>query len=514
MTRLINSPLLVIFGGEDEQGTMLSDMHIYHVDRAEWTLVKYAPGPSPPPRLLHATAAISSTMLVIIGGTQLPSDKDVPSPSSDTWLFDTRNSTWKRIADKQAVLPPCSCHSAIFASGIGQFPAVYVFGGFLRGSNANKSVYRLRIGDWRWEKLSIVVNAPDGSEVPYSPSTTDTAHIAQVPAERESQGAVWLPGKNGMLIIGGDAGLHMLNDAWLLVPAVKTRGAWRWRNLKFTNVRGRPENVIPNIAGPVLATLPTEKTQVVLWGGLGRCGVDVVPGDYAFLLDVDSLFTTRIETVSSTKVKGRLLHGMVRVYDKLVVFGGCDKDGIVFDAGLEMCKLPRRYFSSGTHAADFGPVAADLAAGRAQSPVQAVDVEEEEQVEAVDEQQMEQGNNLALMGKSSIAKGTPLTGRIIEVTPLGYFVSVVINDTTYKGVLVANPLKQSNSCTSGERETNNIGKVKEEPSTNKSAQEGGVEDGATEAESPQPKRLKLDPAAEMLPDEPDDCQDDDVIDVG
>eukprot|EP00177_Eucheuma_denticulatum_P001879 GFKZ01003349.1.p1 GENE.GFKZ01003349.1~~GFKZ01003349.1.p1 ORF type:complete len:603 (+),score=50.89 GFKZ01003349.1:219-1811(+) len=494
MTRLLDSSLVLVFGGETATGQLLNDMYSLHVERLEWRHITYKDGPVPCPRLLHTATAISSTAMVILFGDTYSQDPDrfpsLPSPLKDAWLFDIRDGSWKEIPDQSGLGPfPRSCHTAIFGNGFGQMPAVYVFGGFGSEGSCGPITYRLRIGDWQWERLKICLKNKKGKTVFAEDPSTSTEYDGMIeediPCSRESHGAAWLPGLNGMLIVGGDGGFSLQDDCWLLVPSMRHRGHWRWREIRLRKARDLLENELPRCGGFSLVTLPTAKAQVLLWGGIqGLTGGETMKPKISYLIDLDSRQTTRLEAIGEPPFKGRLLHGLVRANNRLIAFGGCDSSGKVIQ-GLDVAKLLPDFKYFGLHANDFGPVAAGVAAGSSPTELRS----EMTTGEGGDELQggTPEEATIPLVGPSSIPQGTPLSGRILDVSEYGYFVSVVIRGRLYKGVLVANPLKDHNS------QAENDLAAKQEPVLN---------EGDVQATTPKPKRPRLDPAVEALPDSP------------
>lgn len=488
MTRLLDSSLILVFGGENSRGEALNDMWSFHVERMEWRLIRYKDGPVPSPRILHSATAISSTaMVVMFGDSAARGSPTKPRPSRDVWAFDIRDHSWREIKEGNEHIPARSCHTAVFGNGLGQVPAIYVFGGFGSGETLHSAVYRLRIRDWQWECLPIVVNDVSGKElvVPGTELHPDAPAAWQksFPSQRESHVALWLPGLNGMMIYGGDGGVALLNDTWLFVPSSRRAGTWKWRKLELQAARGKSENKLPVCAGSSLIALPTEKTQVLMWGGILHSEEMLSPSTF-YLMDFDAMQTTRLIAQGTPPANGRILHGLVRAGSNVYLFGGCDGMGHVKE-GLEIAKLLPNFKSIGSRATDFGPEAAGVAAGGKAAR------HRQEYALGMKGDSEEPDPNMPLMGPSSIPKGTPLSGRIIESTDYGYFVSVIINGKLYKGVLVANPLKNDESTLTKERET---------PKPQQAAKEEPTQSGNTEASAR--KRQRLDPIAAQLPDSP------------
>lgn len=510
MTRLLNSSIVLVFAGEDLSGNVLSDMYSLHIEKAEWRRIVYADGPGPSPRLLHTATAISSTAMVVMGGDAIDqSDRDqkesTPAPTNDVWVFDIRDFSWREIKSNGPVFPPvCSCHSAVFGTGIGQVPALYIFGGFSTGDASGSTVMRLRICDWKWERLPVLVKGTDGKTVSLEDPTSlppkkdgERVEVPQYPTARESHAAVWLPSMNGMLLVGGDGGAAMLNDCWLFVPSSRKKGAWKWRHLKLSMARGLTKNKLPLCAGHSVLTLTTEKTQVIVWGGITGYQADtLMASDTCYLIDLDSMQTSSVTISGKVPSTGRLLHGVVRFDDRLIVFGGCDGAGKVL-AGVESGILHPSLKSGGQQAMDFGPIAADVAAGR-ERPVDDIEMKGMDKTNGVNTKGNLSRKYMPLMGPSTIPKGTPLSGRILDVSDIGYFVSVVISGNMYKGVLVANPLKKGGGDKPREKEVKDV------------KREEQLGNGC-----PPTKKARLEPMAAALPDSPqrEVSEENEVIDL-
>lgn len=494
MTRLLDSSLVLVFGGENDRGEALNDMWSCHVDRMEWRRIRYKDGPSPAPRILHSATAISSTAMVVMFGDSVARESPTKQrPSRDVWAFDIRDHSWREIKDENTQIPARSCHTAVFGNGLGQVPAIYVFGGFGNGEHLHSAVYRLRIRDWQWECLPIVVKDASGKDQvvagtdlhPSSPASWQQSF----PSQRESHVALWLPGLNGMMIYGGDGGVALLNDTWLFVPSGRKAGTWKWRKLTLQAARGKPENRLPLCAGSSVIALPTEKTQVLMWGGILHSEELLAPSTF-FLIDFDAMQTTRLIANGIHPSNGRILHGLVRAGSNIYLFGGCDGMGHIKE-GLEVARLLPNFKSIGLRATDFGPEAAGVAAG-GKSGRRGTGYSAEN-----GDDKGEPDPSMPLMGPSSIPKGTPLSGRIIEATDFGYFVSVIINGKLYKGVLVANPLKNADTAPGKEA-------ANQTPVIQHSSRTPKKEDYAQSARTaiPARKRQRLDPIAAQLPDSP------------
>lgn len=534
-----------MFGGETNSGLLLNDMYMLNVERMHWSKVVYKAGNVPKPRILHTATAVSNNAMVMMFGDAVVSGADnnnssnakaITGPLDDVWLFDIRDYSWKRIPSSPTSPPARSCHSAVFGSGLGQQPAVYVFGGFGGGSARGSPVYRLKIRDWKWEKLPVYFKNRDGKEIvvsePGNQTDPDRMNGTQIdtgsfPFPRESHGSMWLPGLNGMLVMGGDEGYGLRDDCWLLAPYSRKQGVWRWRRIHLKPARNLPQNRLPAIGGFTLIDVPTEKTQVLVWGGiLGDRGDYNLTPRYSYLIDLDGKITTCLAAKGDSPSIGRLLHGFVRVHNRFFLFGGCDDQGNVMK-GLRIAKMCSDFRAIGLNATDFGPLAGNLASGVESQKENGVMPSEDRtlpnspddvQTGAVDA-------SIPLLTPSGIPKGTPLSGRILDVSDYGYFVSVVIKGKLYKGVLVANPLntppstgnvEKANgvSITEAASKPQEVEQPREDPSEKEVVngksygrnpavvKDEAVKDEPSGFAAPHAKRPRLDPASDVLSDAP------------
>lgn len=464
MVRLLNSPLVLVFGGEDDNDNCLSDMYSFHLARAEWSRIKYAEGPTPCGRFLHTATAISSSAIVVLcGESNASGEKGTHESTSknlnDVWVFDVLDRSWRQVQPSGQSPAPRSCHSAVYGYGPFLPPAVYLFGGLdVEGSR----VYRLRIHDWEWETLNV--------------QTEDNGTQC---CPRESHGAVWLEKYNGMCVVGGDGGDGLLDDCWLFTPAEK-KPFWKWDQVRFQMALGKAENKLPFMAGHSLIPLSAERTQVLIWGGLvGKSGSESSGTKSAFVLDFDELQVRHVAISGNTPNAGRLLHGMVRYNNKVFVFGGCDAKGKAM-SDLQCAELLQDLKTSGTTGVDTSPVVTMEATS---TTTEQVNTQEDVEMSDI----VRQNEWVPLVGPSKIKTGTPLSGRIIDATDCGYFVSVVINGKLYKGVLVANPLKD------GETIENSI-KVEKEGIESSNSKEPSAKRRREE------RKTRVDPNAALLKD--------------
>ncbi|PXF45752.1 Dynein alpha chain, flagellar outer arm [Gracilariopsis chorda] len=490
MTRLLNTPLLVMFGGEDETGSLQNDMFVLHVERRQWHNVTYASGPKPSPRLLHTAVAISSHMLIIIGGETWETGGTEVSPTiamNDIWVFDYYDSSWREIGRSDFErLPVLSCLSAVFGRAKGQVPGVYIFGGFGRSERNGSVVYKLRTSDWKLETIR-VVNSKKRKDTHNSIGRSPNPEkITWHPRERESHGAIWLPGY-GMLVVGGDGGSSILGDCWLFFQDEKDPQTWRWKEIHLKPVGGQTENRLPPLAGHSLVALPTSTVQVLVWGGILNSGQEVMDSEFSYVIDLDRLdraHTRRVKNVGKTPATGRILHGFARANDLLFAVGGCDADGNVLP-GTQYGRLLPKLKASVQAARFFGPKALRTAVGETDVKTDVNNAVQNTGTEDSAAKKVQAKANKDADGTNGRSRG-PFPGKVLEVTDMGLLVSIVIDGKPFKGVLVKNP-------TNGKRE-------KKEGAEDKMQIDGQK---SKPLEAVPRKKPKLDPAAEALPDSPE-----------
>lgn len=485
MTRLLNTPLLVMFGGEDETGALQNDMFVLHVERRQWQKITYSSGPKPCPRLLHTAVAISSHMLIIIGGETWENGGAEVSPTiamSDLWVFDYYNSFWREIGSSDGNrLPVLSCLSAVFGRAKGQVPGVYIFGGFGRSERNGSVVYKLRTSDWKLETIR-VAQSETKKDVQNSVGVgANQQNVVWCPRERESHGAIWLPGY-GMLVVGGDGGTSILGDCWLFFQDEKDPQTWRWKEIHLKPVGGQTENRLPPLAGHSLIALPTSTVQVLVWGGILNSGQEVMDSEFSYVIDLDRLDraqTRRVKNLGKKPATGRILHGFARANDSLFAVGGCDADGNVLP-GTQYGRLLPKLKTNVQSAKFFGTQAHRMAVGATETN----STTENDGAQESAEKKMKANVSTDVGGRDRRRRG-PFPGTVLEVTDMGLLVSIVIDGKPYKGVLVKNP-------TDGKRE-------KDQGIDDKMQTDGRTSDALEAAAR---KKPKLDPAAEALPDSP------------
>lgn len=437
MTRLLNSSTIIVFAGESEHDELLNDMYTFDITTATWQAIAYAPGPVPHPRYRHSTTAVSSTSVVVIGGdrhTSVSEEVGSVATAIDAWLFDLRTFAWAHLSIDDSNAPAMrGGHSAVFAKVPGHSPGIYLFGGF-GVQNFSAVVYRLRTTDWKWERVYVLVERPDGSSTPVSDphqylSQFDIQRAnTSCPCPRESHVGMWVPALDGMLIFGGESDTVFHGDFWLFSPVDEKTRAWGWRQLHVRMARNFVDNAVPSLAAASGVLLPSERPMVLIWAGL------ISPRNlnflsHAWVVDLLSLQSVRINVNGLPSDAGRVLHAVVRFEDRLLLSGGVDaKSDLSCD--IQEVRLAEILQSCRTHAADFGQVPSPLAYGAALSHMENTPRDNTNDVVCTSETLF------------PIPKDTSFSGKVTLNTQFGTHVSVVINGRVHKGLLIAFPSSQ------------------------------------------------------------------------
>ncbi|KAI0558111.1 Galactose oxidase [Gracilaria domingensis] len=482
MTNLLDTPIVLVFAGEDETGQLLNDMYALHIERREWKQISYARGPTPLPRLLHTAVAISSTLMVVIGGDtwEATDSAEATTALNDIWVFNYSDSSWKQVKNTGSVeLPFLSCSSAVFGRAKSQVPGVYIFGGYSRDKTNFNVVYRLRISDWKLEVLPHVEKDASGNKRIVDrngeddPKENEEYGERVIPRDRESHGAIWLPGI-GMLVVGGDGGVSILGDCWLFCQHPDDPKSWRWQELRLVPAGNRPGNQLPRLAGHSLVALPTNTFKVMVWGGILNTGQEVMASTVSYVIELDranTAQTVRVTNTGKAPKTGRILHGLVRSKNMLFAFGGCDSEGNI-QIGTQYGRLLPNFKAPNQAASYFGSEAMEMAMRGTHN--EKSDADEKKPA------------NTGEKNESIVASRIPVTGKVLEEMDMGLLVSIEVGGKPFKGVLVA-------------LEGDDDAEMVDVSADGKQTTDGQRSKNSHVKPS---KRPKLDAAAEALPDSP------------
>jgi hypothetical protein len=464
-------------------------MHAFNPATRTWTPIQYTPGgPAPAPRALHTMTAISETTLVLFGGDS--GSPGYPTSLNDTWTFDLQARTWRcvsEIAEDAAVPLARSSHTAVYGElPPPHGPAIYVYGGV--GSNRG-AVFRLRTATWTWELLSIAVDPEHKTALPVEREQ----HAA---VWWPSVNSMVVVGGDGSVALLGDVWQLKPND-------LKAEDChWLWRRMMIAIGGNASMNRIVPCAAHSLFPLEADKSQLILWGGLCGEGVGLAPTNSGILINLEKSVSERFDIAGPCPTAGRVMHTLVS-YRKLdehfvFLFGGCGLTGTV-ETTSHLARITAATRQSG--AVEFGATnveklpSNEVIAGEnevvpiianktwlsretllehdtacdmfstehpRQIPVpvkrKAVNGEMADGEESVPLLNSGEGRNMAKlrgqvderygvsppdpaleMHMPMIPSGTPLSGRILDSTEVGHFVSVIIKGKEFKGVLVTRP---------------------------------------------------------------------------
>jgi hypothetical protein len=454
--------IIVMFGGMTPAGTFLDDMYVLNVSKPSWTRIEYGHGSTvPSARACHTLTAISARTLVLFGGDS--GDPDNPVALNDVWTFDFNNKWWRQVHPSiphgtplSACPSPRFSHTAVFHDGSdlggSAWPALFVYGG--NCNSGRGAVYRLSVANWTWDVLG--AGAPPQSSCP--------TLSRQGPVDRDQHAAVWWPGRDGgMIVVGGDGGGEYLSDVWLFHPSAAADDQWQWREMKITMARSIGQNRIAACAGHSLVQFDAEPGRLLLWGGLrgaAPSGAADTMASGGVVIDLRKQISEGLALVGPGVEPGRrLLFSLVpfTANDQsgsacVVLYGGSTVTTVVgggesIEAAVgPECLWAKVYFTPASSAAAtaVAPPPPQELRQRLAPPVQ------QQQVAAMNgaaapplQRQLSAPPTPDSLASSAyaapIARGTPLSGRILDVTEVGHFVSVIIKDREYKGVLVVNP---------------------------------------------------------------------------
>lgn len=450
----------------------LGDMYRLDILRKTWSRVEYAGrGPVPPARSMHTMTAISQSTLVLFGGeTGHPKN---PASLNDVWTFDVRSRVWRQVfssrdintvsgSPRDSQLPsPRSLHTAVYGElPLPYGPCIYIYGG--RGYEDSKTVFCLRISTWTWESLN-------GQQ---TEANTDC-----YPGKRDHHAAVWWPGGNGMIVAGGKCETAFLSDVWLFSPfeqgvAIDVPGPWQWRRLDIDYSKCTSPSQEVGFASHSLIRLEHNCNHLLLWGGLQPHLTSKETAARAILIDLQSQSARLVHACGRVPPTSRLIFTLTQCPTQddcvMILHGGCDWDARPitstqfvrlrnpdeFARGTTRAsetKLPERFDDDLLCAAQqFEPITgSQLLKNNPEANGHWIDSSDKAPDISQDKKErsetVQSGSANALRNDcvdkrtSVIQRGTPLTGRILDVTEVGHFVSVIINGKEFKGVLVTGP---------------------------------------------------------------------------
>lgn len=460
--------IIVVFGGQTRDNGFLNDMHILNMDNNAWSSVSYDKSSRvPPPRAFHTLTIISPRTLVLFGGDS--GDANNPTALNDLWSFDFNTKVWRLLHGCVPASSPSFSsdtpsarfnHTAVFHANNEQnktlFPAIYVYGG--NCTSGGEAVYCLRIRDWAWIALTLA-----------EPRDPAVRKLLQ-PVTREQHAAAWIPGEGGgMLIVGGDGGGGYLSDIWLFQPPSAEANAWQWRQIKIAMARSVRGSRLTGCAGHSLVQFESRPRTVLVWGGLRDAAAsEAADAVSAVLVDLDNRTSEGLLPSGNNELtpRRRIQHSLVQfttTNDRracVILYGGVSISGLgnngeTVDPSLfAACQWARLELRTPPHASANGAVSSPTRVripdpSRARARSQRPAAVQGSIVGTVTSGALPPSGPASRplsapdgvdtsMYAPPIARGTPVTGRIIDTTEVGFFVSVIIQDRECKGVLVVN----------------------------------------------------------------------------
>jgi hypothetical protein len=508
LTRVLRSGILILYGGQGKDNNYLGDMHAFNPVAKTWSPILYATGgPIPAARALHSMTAISETTLVLFGG-----DSGIPGyPTSlnDTWTFDLHARTWRCVSDiaagAETVPFARSSHTAVYGElAPPHGPALYIYGGVGSGRNA---VFRLRTSCWKWELLNIKVDDEQQTAGPVEreqhaavwwPAASsmvivggdgsaallgDVWQLTPLDLKLDSCDWTW---RRMRIAIGGNASVNRIlpcaahsviqleSDPSHLILWGGVSGEGLGLAPTNSGIRINLEKRVSerfDISGPaptvgrVMHTLVAfrnlDEHFVLLYGGCALDGALEITTHSAALIATGRptggvafgpakvkaarQATTDITTVGRADGQSVKMHsqGASRKIDEKE---RTREVGMIMAEDSENAVLPqKRHF-------DVDDVLKKQSTPERPVPLQ-VGLSMSKAVETADGLTNVTADNLATgMHMSLIPSGTPLSGRILDSTEVGHFVSVIIEGKEFKGVLVTRPSSVKEVPIFGERE--------------------------------------------------------------
>jgi hypothetical protein len=261
-----------------------------------------------------------------------------------------------------------------------------------------------------------------------------------------------------MVVVGGDGTIRLLADVWLFepVPSPTTKDGfiWQWRPMRISMAGNAAANLLVPTAGHSLVPADYDGKVLVMWGGLRSNASDdersLVPPDTATRINLEKRLSENITFTRSNQdavpPTGRVMHGLAtfarRGQTHFLLFGGCSLDGTVATTNhLAAVTAPNAL----TGSVEFRPMPAAVQQKQARRKSQpaklaAPSILPEDTalipIGAATPQPLPQPKDDLRPLPPAVSNGTPLSGRIIDSTEVGHFVSVIIAGREYKGVLV------------------------------------------------------------------------------
>jgi len=237
---ILNSPSgMILFGGVDQAGKALDDLHAFEFGTAQWHALSPT-GTAPQKRKGHTATVLLNSLMALFGG----SDQDVPVTYDDVHLLDLRRNVWMQPTATGVSRPVGrDGHTMVAIDEI-----VYIFG----GTNAAGD----KLNDlWAFNAYSAV----SGHLHWFQPFAMSTA-----PAARWGHSALLSMG--AMILLGGaDSADSLLADVWKMdagcsgdLSLTGSRGAFSDGDGSYRNNLDCRWTIAPTLANSVVMLFITE----------------------------------------------------------------------------------------------------------------------------------------------------------------------------------------------------------------------------------------------------------------
>jgi N-acetylneuraminic acid mutarotase len=222
---------MIMFGGQDDTGSLLNDTWAYDPATNSWTDLRPANPPSA--RWGHAMVYDSlARRVIMVGGG------DATGDLMDTWAYDPKANTWSELTPKGTAPTTWVAHSMVYDPSSNR---VIAFGGGGGGVTERNATWAYDPNANTWTELS-----PSGT----------------LPYPRAFSAMVYDPTTKRVLMFGGlfQGGSNFLNDTWAYDPSADA-----WTLLA-------PAGAPPSARWEPSMVYDPTTGQVIMFGGSGSNG--------------------------------------------------------------------------------------------------------------------------------------------------------------------------------------------------------------------------------------------------
>ena len=290
----LKNDLVLIFGGDADDGRFLDDTWIYDLSKNTWNEIKseLRPAKLDLPALVH----IDDGKVLLFGGTTKYYDSD------ETWLFDYETLSWTKLNPSRKPTPRERTSSA-FLGG----KKIIVFSGFpppLMHDDYCNDTWIFDLNTNQWDSVESI--SPIGREV---------GQMCELNNQNVFLYGGWNPGSPNQA--------SNFNDNWIF-----NKNSEKWYNIT-------PKHWNCGRSSSSMAQLKTN--LVLVFGGDARDSNNIDPdyqwSDDSWLFDGKENDWTQLHL--DIKPQGRYFHKVAKISDgKVLLFGGVSKKDILNDTWL------------------------------------------------------------------------------------------------------------------------------------------------------------------------------------